>query len=145
MDVGARSEFAGLPPCLAVARWRLRAGDEFVLAGCVMLHGAAMAAGLKRKRWRDAQRLRVDLNGMMGRLIGEAIRCPGVNALVVGQLISLLEVEATAGLLGVSLFSHLAVEEGEHVRPGLAATPGYEARRTEVRRWVATKEARYVV
>ena len=32
------------------------AGDEFVLAGCVMLHGATMAADLKRNRWREVQR-----------------------------------------------------------------------------------------
>lgn len=36
-----------------------------------VLDAARMAVGFKRKRWRDAQRVRVDLNGMMGDLIGE--------------------------------------------------------------------------
>ena len=36
-----------------------------------MLQRAAMAGAFKRKRWREEQRLRLDVNGMMAHVIGE--------------------------------------------------------------------------
>jgi glucose-6-phosphate isomerase len=79
--------------------------------------------------------------------MNSTIRCPSVNGFAVGQLVYLLEMEAAliGGLLGVNPLSRPAVEEGKHLTYGVAGRPGYEARRAEVQRWAAKKEARYVV
>ncbi len=75
------------------------------------------------------------------------ISCPRLNAFVLGQLIYLFEVEAAVmgGLLGVDPFDQPGVEEGKHLTYGLAGRAGYEAKRAEVQRWIAKKEARYVL
>jgi glucose-6-phosphate isomerase len=43
-----------------------------VLPWRAVLHGAAMAGGLRRTRAREVERIRVDVNGMMAHLLGEA-------------------------------------------------------------------------
>ena len=81
-----------------------------------------------------------------GRL-SSTIICPRVHGFALGQLFYLLEMEAVvlAELLGVNPFDQPGLEEGKQLAYGLAGRPGAEARRAEVQRWVARKEARYVV
>jgi len=75
------------------------------------------------------------------------IICPQVNAFVVGQLFYLLEMEAAivGGLLKINAFDQPGVEEGKQLTYGLAGRPGYEGKRADVQRWVAHKDARYIV
>ncbi len=75
------------------------------------------------------------------------ITCPRLNPFVLGELIYLFEMETAVmgGLLGVNAFDQPGVEEVKQLTYGLAGRPGYEAKRAEVQRWVARKEARYVL
>lgn len=75
------------------------------------------------------------------------IICPRVRGFTLGQLFYLLETEAVilADLLAVNPFDQPGLEEGKQLTYGLAGRPGVEGRGAEVQRWVAKKEARYVV
>ena len=75
------------------------------------------------------------------------IVCPRLNPFVLGQLIYLFELETVvaAGLLNVNAFDQPGVEESKHLTYGLAGRPGYESKRADVQRWIAKKEARYVL
>ena len=75
------------------------------------------------------------------------IVCPRVHAFTLGQLFYLFEMEAVvmAHLLAVNPFDQPGLDEGKQLTYGLAGRAGAEARRADVQRWVAKKEARYVV
>ncbi len=76
-----------------------------------------------------------------------SIVCSRVHGFTLGQLFYLLETEAVvmADLLAVNPFDQPGLEEGKQLTYGLAGRAGAEGRRAEVQRWVAKKEARYVV
>ncbi len=75
------------------------------------------------------------------------ILCPHLHGFAVGQILTLLESEAIvlAALLAVNPLDQPGLEEGKQLAYGLAGRPGAEARRAEVQRWTAKKEARYVL
>jgi len=75
------------------------------------------------------------------------IVCPRLHGFALGQILMLLEAEAVilAALLAVNPFDQPGLEEGKQLAYGLAGRPGAEARRAEVQRWAAKKEARYVL
>lgn len=72
--------------------------------------------------------------------------CPRINPFVIGAVIYLLETEAAvvASLLGAEAALARA-DETRQLTCGLAGRAGYESGRAEAQRWLARKEARYVL
>lgn len=72
---------------------------------------------------------------------------PEVNAFTIGQLLALLEwtTVATALLAGIDPFGAPAIEEGKQYTFGLMGRPGFEDRRAEVERQVATRDPRWIL
>jgi hypothetical protein len=121
-----------------------------------------MPAGFRRTRAREQQRVRVDGNGLMRDVIGDAglddagvvalgqrlddvtLICPELTAYVVGQVVYLVEAAATLAraTVGAVLDDR---DDARRLAYGLAGRPGYEPERAEVQRLASRREARYVV
>jgi glucose-6-phosphate isomerase len=84
--------------------------------------------------------------GRAGRLTS-LLRCPRLNAFVVGELVYLLEMETVvvAALLGVNPFDQPALDDLKRLTYGLAGRVGFEGGRADAQRWLARKEAAHVV
>jgi glucose-6-phosphate isomerase len=111
------------------------------------LDSVAYLGGLGLGALVNMERQATELALAKARRPSATIVCPRVHGFVLGQLFYLLETEAVvmADLLAVNPFDQPGLEEGKQLTYGLAGRTGAEGRRAEVQRWVAKKEARYVL
>ena len=75
------------------------------------------------------------------------LRVPVLNPFTLGQLVTLLEVQAVvaAALYRVDPFTQPGIEAGKSLTYGMAGRRGFEEKRAEVESWMQKKNPKYVI